>query len=469
MPLPHSDQGGRYDVVVVGGGPGGLAAAAAAVRAGCTVALVDAGPDLGGQYWRHRPGRLDRAPARTTFAVLAEAARSGANHLAEHEVWTVGTDSRGFVVRAVNGSADRTLGAAAVVLATGAADRQLPFPGWELPGVFTAGGAQALHKGHGVRVGRRVVVAGTGPFLLPVAAGLAADGAQIVGVFEANATSGWLRRLPAVMRNLGRVSEAAVYRARLATSGARYWTGCAVVAAHGDTHLEAVTVARLDADWRVRPGTSRTVRCDALAVGWGFTPHIELALGLGCVTRVDFDGSVVVDVGEDQATSVPGVYVAGEACGVGGAALAVAEGEIAGFAAAAALGHKATADPGQARRARARLRGFAAAMHHVYPVRDGWRDWLEPQTLVCRCEEVPVRAIVEAVHELGATDARSVKLLSRAGMGWCQGRICGYATSRLAALESGHPADELGLAHRPLAVPVPLGVLARSTETREDA
>jgi hypothetical protein len=108
-------------------------------------------------------------------------------------------------------------------------------------------------------------------------------------------------------------------------------------------------------------------------------------------------------------------------------------------------------------------------MHHVYPVRDGWRDWLEPQTVVCRCEEVPVRAIVEAVHELGATDARSVKLLSRTGMGWCQGRICGYATSRLAALESGEPATELGLSHRPLAVPVPLGLLACSTETREDA
>lgn len=468
MPLPHSDHG-RYDVVVVGGGPGGLAAAAAAVRAGCTVALVDAAGDLGGQYWRHRPGRLDGAPDRTTFAVLAETARSGATHLAEHEVWTVGTDSHGFVVHAVSGSTERTISGAAVVLATGAADRQLPFPGWELPGVFTAGGAQALHKGHGVSVGRRVVVAGTGPFLLPVAAGLAADGARIVGLFEANATSGWLSRLPAVARNPGRISEAAAYRVKLARSGARYRTGCAVVAAHGDTHLDAVTVARLDADWRVRPGTARTVRCDALAVGWGFTPRIELALGLGCSTRVDLDGAVVVDVGDDQATSVPGVYVAGEACGVGGAALAVAEGEIAGFAAAAALGHRATADPSRARRDRARLRAFAAAMHRVYPVRDGWRDWLKPQTLVCRCEEVPVRAVVEAVHELGATDARSVKLFSRTGMGWCQGQICGYATSRLAALESGHPAAEIGLAHRPLAVPVPLGLLARSAETRDDA
>ncbi|HEX6327040.1 MAG TPA: NAD(P)/FAD-dependent oxidoreductase [Jiangellaceae bacterium] len=468
MPLPHDDRG-RYDVVVVGGGPAGLAAAAAAVRAGCSVALVDASRDLGGQYWRHRPGRLDGMPARTSFAVLAESVRSGATHLGEHEVWTVGAGRHGFAVHAVSGSGERTLSGAAIVLATGAADRQLPFPGWELPGVFTAGGAQALHKEHGVSVGRRVVVAGTGPFLLPVAVGLAASGARIAGVFEANATSGWLGRLPAVARNAGRIAQAAEYRAKLATSRVRYRTGFAVVAAHGDTHVDAVTVARIDADWKVRPGTSLTVQCDALAVGWGFTPRIELALGLGCSTRVDLDGSIVVDVDDDQATSVPGVYVAGEASGVGGAELAVAEGEIAGFAAAAALGHQASPDPRQARRNRARRRAFAAAMHHVYPVRDGWRDWLEPHTLVCRCEEVPVRAVVEAVRELGATDARSVKLLSRTGMGWCQGRICGYATSRLAALESGEPATELGLAHRPLAVPVPLGLLARSAETREDA
>src|SRR5690606_19573176 len=175
MPLPHGDDDRRYDVVVVGGGPAGLAAAASAVRAGCAVALLDSGEDPGGQYWRHRPGRLDGLPAHTTFAWLAETVRSGATYLPGHEVWTIGRPAGGFAVRALHGGAERVIHGATLVVASGAVDRQLPFPGWDLPGVYTAGGAQALLKGHGVTVGRRVVVAGTGPFLLPVAAGLVAD------------------------------------------------------------------------------------------------------------------------------------------------------------------------------------------------------------------------------------------------------------------------------------------------------
>jgi hypothetical protein len=157
--------------------------------------------------------------------------------------------------------------------------------------------------------------------------------------------------------------------------------------------------------------------------------------------------------------------VAGEATGVGGADLAQAEGEIAGFAAAAtALGR--AIDRGATRPARGRRdrgRAFARALQEAFPVPRGWLGWLTPETIVCRCEEVTAGRVDEVTTDLGATDARTIKLLARPGMGLCQGRVCGYATACLVADRAGRAvtaADVAGLAGRPIAQPVPLAVLA---------
>jgi NADPH-dependent 2,4-dienoyl-CoA reductase/sulfur reductase-like enzyme len=454
-----------YDVAVVGAGPAGLAAAAAALAGGARVALIDAGRQPGGQYWRHRPGDLgavaDLHHDLGTFRGLV-AGVAGAVRYFGHHVWTVsGSAADGFTVRSVAGDSEHEVAARSLVLAPGAYDRQVPFRRWDLPGVYTAGGAQALLKGNEVVVGRRIVVGGTGPFLLPVAAGLAARGAKVVGVYEANGPAGWARHTGAVLPVAAKLTEGAGYAATLARYRVPFRAHRAVVAAHGDGVLEAVTVARLDREWRIVAGSERIVECDAAAVGWGFTPQLELPLALGVATRVDADDSLVVEVDEHQLTSVSGVYVAGEACGVGGAPLAVAEGEIAGTAAAAAAtGARPGPVPGPLRRRRRALRRFATAMHTVHPVRDGWQSWLGDDTLVCRCEEVTAGEVRAAVEDLGATDARTAKLLCRAGMGWCQGRVCGYATARLAASATGSAPDLLGVSTRPIAAPISLGRLA---------
>lgn len=469
--MPDVDVDRPFDVAVVGGGPAGMSAAVAAADAGVRVALLDAGSALGGQFWRHPPDRALAAEVagqhhglrqyrRLANAIAAHERRGRLDLLARHEVWTVGRDEAGFVVRAVDraGGEQRLVRARSLVLAPGAYDRQVPFPGWTLPGVMTAGGVQALLKGSGTVAGHRVLVAGTGPFLLPVAAGLASAGTTVVGVHEASGGTGWAQHPAAVVRNLTKLGEGAGYAATLARHRVPYRRRSTVVEAHGDNELREVTVAQLDASGAVRPGSERRVAVDVLAVGWGFTPQLELPLALGCATRIDTDGSLVAVVDDEQRTSVEGLYVAGEACGVGGAALAAVEGRIAGAAAARQLG-ATVASSSRDRRQRAALRSFAAAMHRTYPVPAGWADRVRDDDLVCRCEEVTVGRLREVVDDLGAHDPRSAKLMARVGMGWCQGRVCGYAASCLVARWTGTEPDLEQLATRPVAAPVRLGSL----------
>ncbi|NUR04460.1 MAG: FAD-dependent oxidoreductase, partial [Streptomyces sp.] len=374
--------------------------------------------------------------------------------LTDHHVWFVERYAERFTVHALLGPEQEdpvAVHADAVLLATGGYEKVLPFPGWTLPGVLTAGGAQAMLKGTLAVPGRTAVVAGTGPLLLPVATGLAAAGVQIAALVESADPKAFVRRSRALAAQPGKLAEGAGYAARLLRHHVRTLTRHTVVEAHGTERLEAVTVAALDGEGRVRPGTGRRIPCDTLAVGHGMLPHTDLAETLGC----HLDG-MNVRVDEEQRTDVPGVWAAGETTGIGGSALALAEGHIAGRSAAARLVGRAP-DPHEwaaAAKSRSRLRKFAAALDAVYAPPAHWSELITDDTVVCRCEEVTGSAIREAVAELGAGDVRTVKLLTRAGMGWCQGRMCAPAVAGLAGCQ-------LDPSRRPFARPVPLGVLAR--------
>jgi D-hydroxyproline dehydrogenase subunit alpha len=454
----------RLDVAVVGGGPAGLAAAVTAARAGCTVALLDSAPRLGGQFWRHHDDAGRGHRDWSVFATLqAELLDLEVDYRAGAAVWFVEPNPPGYLLQ-VTGAAAEPVWTRRVVFATGAHDRPLPFPGWDLPGVVTPGAAQALLKGSGVAVGSQMVVAGAGPFLLPVAIGLLESGVRVAGVYEAGAPLRYARRPGAIAA--GKLAEAAGYAAKLAQYRVPYRTRHAVVAARGDTSVSSVDVVRLDRHGREVAGSRRSVACDAVAVGYGFTPQLELPLALGCATRLDVDGNLVLEVDVAGRTTVPDVYAAGEVTGVGGATLALIEGRQIGVVVAMAAGHPSPYPEMELTRLlhrRAGQRRFAQLMHEVHSPPAGWTSWLAPDTVVCRCEEVPVARIKAAVADQGATDARTVKNLSRAGMGWCQGRICGYATAALTAQLCGRElaADDLAaFARRPIAQPITLAELA---------
>ncbi|MEV6616385.1 NAD(P)/FAD-dependent oxidoreductase [Streptomyces sp. NPDC051051] len=464
----------RPVLAVVGAGPAGLAAALAAAARGVRVVLVDSAPEPGGQFYRQpAPGLGARRPQvlhhrwrtweRLRDGLTTHLADGRTEYLSGHHVWCVERESTGFVVHALLGPEERepaSVRADGVVLATGGYEKVLPFPGWTLPGVITAGGAQAMLKGGLALPGRTVVVAGTGPLLLPVATGLAAAGARVTTLVESAAPAALVRR-SAGPRDVARrarvlaahpdkLAEAADYAARLLRHEVSVMTRHTVVEAHGRDRLESVTVAAVGPDGRPVPGSAQRLACDTLAVGHGLLPHTDLASALGC--RLDAAG---VRVDDEQRTDVPGVWAAGEATGIGGAALSLAEGHIAGRSAAARL-HGSAPDPRAwtpAARSRTRLRTFAAELERLYAAPVRWAEEVTDATVVCRCEEITAGAVREAVGALGAGDLRTVKLLTRAGMGWCQGRMCEPGVAGIAGCD-------LVPGRRLPARPVPLGVLA---------
>ncbi|MBL8300556.1 MAG: FAD-dependent oxidoreductase [Rhodanobacteraceae bacterium] len=385
----------RTEILVIGAGPAGIAAAVSAERAGARALLVDMQAEPGGQIWRGQWARPTLAPARQWLDALR-----GSPVDARYGLRLVDFAEPGLAVF------DTAQGAVRVrcerlVIATGARERQLPFPGWTLPGVFGAGGLQVLVKNGWPVKGRRVVVAGSGPLLLAAAATLRAAGAEIACIAEQRRTRDLARFALSLAPNPGKCLQAAILRTKLA--GVPYRRNAWVERADGAGRVESICLRR--------GARSERIECDALAVGFGLVPNTEIARLLGCALH---DGAVVVD--EHQHSSVPGVYCAGEICGIGGVDQALVQGEIAGRAAAGA----ATASF-RLNIARSRSAHFARALRDAFVLRDELRNLAGDDTLLCRCENVTFAQV------RGCRSQREARLHARLGMGHCQARICGAA------------------------------------------
>ena len=400
----------RFDVLVVGAGPAGISAAVTAAEAGQNVALLDDNPFAGGQIWRH--GGSMPAQARQWLARLEQSSvvrLQGWRVVDCPEPYRVRAECNGVAAHAEN--AHRAEGNCAelsykkLILATGARERFLPFPGWTLPNVMGAGGLDAMVRG-GLRIdGKRVVVAGAGPLLLAVAAHLAENGAQVLAVCEQATLSQLARFGMRLLSEPSKLWQGVGYSRVLWPM--RFRTGCWPVAAQGDGRLRSVTLRQGGRQWNVE--------CDYLACGFHLVPNTELAALLGC--RIT-EGFVATD--EAMRTSVDALYCAGEPTGIGGVDLSLLEGQIAG---ATAAGREDLAKP-LIRRRRAQLR-FVRSLAEGCRLDLQLRALADEQTIVCRCEDVRFGALEHRASW------REAKLHTRCGMGPCQGRICGSATEFL--------------------------------------
>jgi len=457
--------------VIVGAGPAGMSAAIALAKIGVQPTIIDENAETGGQIYRQPPSSCSNSQS-TVATAQARAGlqlRERFQQLADKiefrrntKVWGV-FQGRRLAVTTSDGW--EMIEPERLVLATGAYEFVPPFPGWTIPGVLTPGAAQLMIKSMQVLPGQRVLLTGTGPFLLVVATCLLDAGIEVVGIVEAVSRIETLTSLPGLVHDIRLLRQGWKYLRRLRRAGVPIHTGHVVVAAEGDERVQRVRFAPCNRQWRPDQSRAKSVEVDTLCVGYGFVPRTELAQLAGCQMQWrDKLGGWIPVVDTSLATSERGVWVSGDGGGVAGAAVAEDEGTLAGLAVARDFG---AIDEASFQRLRhpidirlKKLRRFRHTLDKLSCIRPGLSELAREDTIVCRCEEL-TRGETDAAIAAGCTTYRTFKVATRLGMGPCQGRMCWPTMARAIALKTGKPIEDSGpTSVRPPIAPVTLGELA---------
>ncbi|WP_207792092.1 FAD-dependent oxidoreductase [Siccirubricoccus phaeus] len=450
-PLPSAIAERACDVLVVGAGPAGLEAARAAAAAGARVVVLDERGEPGGQYLKPlAPSHANAAPDpqhRQGEALLAAVRAAGVEVLNGATLWGAFSPEE---LGALVGETALTFRPKRLVLATGAHERPVPVPGWTLPGVMTTGAMQTLARANRVSPGQRVVIAGNGPLNLQLACELLAGGVQVAAVAEAAPRPGL-----AVLRDAARLLRTAPdlawdglrYLRTLRAAGVPVLWGSTILACEGEERFAALRLST--------PEGERRVEADACALNLGFQPETGLARALGCAHRfVDVGLGRLETVTDDEGrSSIPAVFAVGDGAAIGGARVALARGRLAGLAAARDLGFAAPEDAA-ARAALDRALSFQDALWRMFAAPPFDIAAVADETVICRCEDVTAGRL-RAEYAAGSSSLGALKKATRAGMGRCQGRMCGATVARLTGAT-----EESGFAHpRAPVKPVPAAAL----------
>ncbi|MBF0280122.1 MAG: FAD-dependent oxidoreductase [SAR324 cluster bacterium] len=461
------------ELLILGAGPAGLAAAIEAVKAGSKVTLVDENPFPGGQIYR----QFDRGFKVSDAKVLGRDFGRGQKLLAEFErvrdrvdyfsmstVWGIFPNNE---VTLLLQEQSQRIRFQKLIVAAGAYDRPVPFPGWTLPGVFTAGGAQRLVKTQRVLPGEKILLAGSGPLQLALANQIVDAGGNVEAIAEAGTIENWFRLIHASRGQWQLIADALKYIWGIRRAGIPMLRGHIIVEARGEQQVEEAVIAEVDENWRPKPGRQRTLIVDTVCVGYGFTPSTGITRLAKCEHQYDpLQGGWLPVRGKNMETSNPDIYAAGDCTGIAGSMAAIDEGRIAGIAASCSLEKiSPTEADRRAEPSRQRLasrKPLLQVLNEISMPRPGLFELATDDTIVCRCEEIRLREISEVLLQ-GAVSMNEVKRLTRMGMGNCQGRMCAPALQEIIALQKKMPPADLGsLTPRPPLCPVPLQVLQES-------
>ncbi len=317
----------KVELAVIGGGPAGLAAAIEAARNGVQVAVFDENKRPGGQLFKqihkffgseeHQAGRRGHDIG---CSLLLESRDLGVDMELDTIVWGFEPGRLGIE----NDGRSSIVETRKVLIATGASENPLCFPGWTLPGVMGAGAAQTMMNVHRVLPGRKVIVIGSGNVGLIVTYQLLLAGAEVVAVVE----------------SLPKIGGYIVHAVKIRRAGVPILTSCVLCKAEGRNEVEKATVMSVDNNGNPIPGTERILPVDLICVAVGLRPLAELCWITGCkLEHLASLGGHVPLHDESMRTTVEDVYVAGDVAGVEEASTAMEEGRLAAIAIAEELGY----------------------------------------------------------------------------------------------------------------------------------
>ena len=465
----------KIELLIIGAGPAGLAAAIEAVRAGASVAMIDENPHVGGQIFRQLhdgfvatdPKALGHDYQRgQTLLTEFDSVKSRVEYLAGVLVWGIFENNELAFLRDEKSC---SVCFRKLIISSGAYDRPVPFPGWTLPGVFTAGGAQRLVKTQRVMPGENILLVGSGPLQLALANQIVDAGGKVAAIVEAGRIDNWLALARASWGQWMLLTDAARYVWGIRKAKIPLLRNHIIVEARGVEQVEEAVVARADTEWRPKADTERVFAVDTVAVGYGFVPSVELTLMAGCDHRYEpLLGGWIPVRDENMKTNLPDVYAVGDCAGVAGSLVAIDEGRIAGLAAARALDRLPESETQKRmrpfRKRLTALNRFRAVLDSISLPRAGLHKLARDDTIICRCREIPLKEIKKALHE-GAADLNEIKRRIGIGMGPCQGRMCGPALLEVAAKEKKELPSYFGFLNpRPPLKPVPLAALANHAD-----
>ncbi|KPL53486.1 (2Fe-2S)-binding protein [Prosthecomicrobium hirschii] len=444
-------------VVVIGAGPAGLRAVEVLARAGLRPVLVDEASRPGGQIYRQPPAGAERPPE-ALYGL--EAGKARALHALPAELGAAIDYRPGTLAWAIEDTGIDLLGPKGferldfdrLILATGAMDRVLPFPGWTLPGVFTLGAAQIALKAQGMAIGARVALVGAGPLLPLIVHQYRKAGATVVAALDVTPFGAKVAALPGLLNEPVTLAKGLWYTARNAMAGLSIRSGVAAVAVQGRDRVEALV-------WRDAKGREHRVACDAVGASFGLRSEAQLA----DLAKLDFVFEPVTRQWiprRDPAgrSSRADVYLAGDGAGIGGADAAELQGARAALALLEDIGRPVEAARVAALDARlARQARFRAALERAYPFPAHLVDAIADDEILCRCEGITAGTVRAAARDREAGEMNRLKALTRLGMGRCQGRVCGQAAAEVLARALDRDVATVGrLRGNPPVKPIPI-------------